>query len=90
MPTSNAAIPFEQMLAHGGQAREVLRGAWGHWADEFCDGLLARRSLEDVVHIAGAHFISYGKGQRLAVRWTADRGWTYYDCIEDAMNERVK
>lgn len=83
------SIPYEQLLGPGGQAREVLRASWGHWADEFCDGLLARRNLQDLVDVEGATFVSYG-GKRIAVRWNPKRGWTYYDTIEQAVEETFR
>lgn len=83
------SIPYEQLLGPGGQAREVLRASWGHWADEFCDGLLARRNLQDLVDLEGATFVSYG-GNQIAVRWLPDRGWTYYDSIEQAVKETCR
>lgn len=83
------SIPYEQLLGPGGQARETLRASWGHWADEFCDGLLARRNLQDLVDVEGATAVTYGR-KRIAVRWRPDRGWTFYDSIEQAVKETFR
>ena len=95
------SIPHEQLLGPGGQAREALRASWGHWADEFCDTLLAKLRavhVEDMVEGWGAYFVSYGKnpvedGRLLNVRWKQDAGFSVYrgetllDCWSHMLHE---
>jgi hypothetical protein len=77
-------IPFDTLLAPGGDARRALASQWGQWADVFCDALLiklAQDHVEDLVLQYGAHFVTFGThsgGVMFNVRWTSDEGFTTY------------